>query len=59
MNNKNLWAMLLVAFMAGVLWSPVFQGIAEAYGERDGRWTASEKRQVISLLKEIRDNTGG
>ena len=29
----------------------------EAYGEKEGGWTASEKRQIISLLETIANNT--
>jgi len=29
----------------------------ESYGERNGEWTATEKRQIIELLERIEENT--
>lgn len=54
MKNAKLIMVLIVGFILGHF------GIQSlnAYGESEGGWTATEKRQVISLLKEIRDNTG-
>lgn len=59
MRNKTYVITLLIAFVAGVFLAPLFQGVAGAYGEKDGLWTANEKKQVISLLRQIRDNTNG
>ena len=53
----RLTLILLVAFTAGVILSPLFLGTVNAYGERDGFWSATEKRQIISLLGQIADNT--
>jgi len=57
MRHLNLVVILLVAFTMGIIFSPLFLGIASAYEERNGSWTASEKRQVINLLEKIEDNT--
>jgi hypothetical protein len=46
-----------VAFTAGVILSPLFHGIANAYAEQEGFWTATEKRQIINLLGKIERNT--
>lgn len=47
-----LTGLLAVLFMVGVLVTSV-----HPYGETGGLWTASEKRQVISLLERIEENT--
>lgn len=57
MKNLKLTLILLAAFIAGVILSPLFMGTVNAYGERDGFWTATEKRQIISLLGKIENNT--
>lgn len=49
---------LIMAFVIGMILGHLGIQSLNAYGEKTGGWTASEKRQVISLLTEIRDNTG-
>ena len=55
MRNKAL-TLLILATMALAL-SLLRQPSLNAYGEQGGGWTASEKRQVISLLEKIEENT--
>ena len=57
MKNTKLIVILLVAFTTGIIFSPLFLGIASAFGEQSGAWTASEKKQVINLLVKIERNT--
>ena len=59
MQNKKLRLifMLIVAFVIGVIFSTLFQGLANAYGELPGPWTVSEKRQIIESLAQIEKNT--
>ena len=55
--DKVCWGMLGLIVLFGLI---LFVGLAketQGFGETGGPWTASEKRQVISLLEEIRDNT--
>lgn len=58
-TNVKIIILVSVFCAFAVLLAPMFQKNANAYGEQTGGWTASEKRQVISLLREIRDNTKG
>jgi len=57
MNNTRLAIGFLIAFTLGVLFSPILIGIAGAYSEQMGSWSATEKRQVINLLEKIEKNT--
>jgi hypothetical protein len=58
MKNKMRFALLL-AFMAGMIVGWFTVGQVSAYQEKDGGWSASEKRQVIDLLEKIAENTRG
>lgn len=55
MKEKITIALLLFAF-AGATLSMTAQ-VANSYGESEGGWSATEKRQVISLLEKIEKNT--
>lgn len=56
MENKMKFA-LAMAFLAGMVFGWMTVSQVSAYSEKDGGWSASEKRQVISLLEKIVSNT--
>lgn len=55
--DKFTWGLLafIILFGSFILFGPLNEVVG--YQEITGHWTASEKRQVISLLKEIAENT--
>jgi len=55
MKEKLIILLLLFAFVGATLSMTV--QVANSYGESDGGWSATEKRQVIKLLGQIADNT--
>lgn len=48
-----LYMIVVMALLVFLLSTPR----TESYGEQDGPWTANEKRQVITLLEQIEENT--
>lgn len=58
MKNETRLALLL-AFMAGMIIGWFTVGKVSAYDTQSGSsyWSASERRQVISLLEKIAENT--
>jgi len=49
--------MIVATLLAGMVLGWLTVGFVSAYQEKDGGWSASEKRQVISLLEQIAENT--
>jgi len=46
-----------ILFVAGMIFGWLTTGLVSAYEEQYGAWTATEKRQVIGLLKKIESHT--
>ena len=55
-NMKNKITMCLLLFL-GIIIGQFLVGTVRAAYENSGEWSASEKRQVISLLEQIAKNT--
>lgn len=48
---------LLIGLMLGFVLFHMGSVHLSAYSEKNGGWTATEKRQVINLLEKIAENT--